>query len=252
MKIAIMQPTYLPWLGYFDLADDVDLFVLLDNVQFVKRSWQQRNRVKTAAGLAWLTVPVNVSGRYHQRITEASISDASFVDAHLRTVAHNYSKAPNYKDRYAPFGDALKRGAATGSLAELNIGLIRFLFDALGVKTPLARATAIGVEGRRTELLAQICRSTGASQYLSPLGSAVYLLDEARMLQDGGVEVLFQHYEHPIYSQLFPPFLPYASAVDLLLNEGPRSLEVIRWGRRPAYNLDEVRAVLPKEVEIDG
>jgi hypothetical protein len=251
VKIAIMQPTYLPWLGYFDLADDVDLFVLLDNVQFAKRSWQQRNRVKTAAGLAWLTVPVNVSGRYHQRIAEATLSDAGFAGAHLQVIAHNYAKAAHYAEYSPPLTDALGRGAATGRLAELNAGLIRFFFDALGIATPLARASEMGVEGRRSELLANICRAAGADRYVSALGSAGYLLDESRVFHDAGLDVVFQHYEHPTYTQQFPPFAPYASALDLLLNEGPRSLAVIRSGRRPPYSLDEARAVLPKEVEGD-
>lgn len=252
MKIAIMQPTYLPWLGYFDLADDVDLFVLLDNVQFAKRSWQQRNRVKIAAGLAWLTVPVNVSGRYHQRISEAAVSDTSFADTHLRTIAHNYAKAPHYKEYYPSFADALRRGASTGRVADLNAILIRYFFDALGIETPLTRASEMGVEGKRSELLANICRAAHAGRYVSALGSAVYLFDEARVFHDAGLEVVFQHYEHPTYFQLLPPFVAYASAVDLLLNEGPRSLNVIRSGRRPAYSLEEARAVIPKEVEIDG
>src|SRR5262249_27679866 len=138
MKIAIMQPTYLPWLGYFDLADEVDLFVLLDNVQFAKRSWQQRNRIKTAAGLAWLTVPVNVKGRYDQLISEATFSEPGFADTHLRTLAHNYAKAPYYKEYYPPLADALKQSAATGRVAGLNGGLIRFFCETLGIKTKLA------------------------------------------------------------------------------------------------------------------
>jgi hypothetical protein len=235
-----MQPTYLPWLGYFDLLDQVDKFVLLDTVQFEGRSWQQRNRIKTPAGLLWLTVPVAARGRHGLRIVDVEIKEANFWRDHLRTVELNYRRAPFF-DRYYPALNELLRSASSGPrLAELNIGLLRWLAEALGIETPIVRSSELAVDGKRTHLLAEICSLSGATTYVSPLGSADYLLNELPILTERGVNVVFQHYEHPTYRQLFPPFLAHASVLDLLFNEGENALKIIRSGRRTPFAPAEV------------
>jgi WbqC-like protein family len=193
VKIAISQPTYLPWLGYFDLIDQVDVFVLPDDAQFEKQSWQQRNRIKTPIGLQWLTVP----GMFHGR-----------------------------------FGHFLK---------DVNLRLLEWLMSAMGIRTRLLRSSGLEQAGRRTERLANICARLGADQYLSPPGSAGYRLEEVNVMADPPVAVAFQHYEHPVYAQLFPPFQAYASVLDLIFNEGERSLEILRSGRRDPFSTLQVR-----------
>ncbi len=248
MKIAIAQPTYLPWLGYFDLLDQVDKFVLLDTVQFEKQSWQQRNRIKTPTGLLWLTVPVVFRGRLGQRIVDVEIREADFWRDHVRAVELNYRRAPFF-DEYYPALSELLRSASSGlRLAELNLGLLRWLTEALGIETPIVRSSELAVEGMRTHLLAEICILSGATTYVSPLGSADYLLKELSILTDRGVNVVFQHYEHPSYRQLFPPFQTHASALDLLFNEGGNALAIIRSGRRPPFAPAEVALHLNEEV----
>ena len=240
MRIAITQPTYLPWLGYFDLLDQVDKFVLLDTVQFEKRSWQQRNRIKTPTGLLWLTVPVVFRGRLGQRIVDVKIREADFWRDHLRAVELNYRRAP-FIDEYYPALSELLRSASSGPrLAELNIGLLRWLAEALGIETPIVRSSELAVDGKRTHLLAEICSLSGATTYVSPLGSADYLLNELPILTGCGVNLLFQHYEHPTYRQLFPPFQAHASVLDLLFNEGENALAIIRSGRRTPFAPAEV------------
>ena len=239
MKIAILQPTYLPWCGYFDLIDQVDTFVILDNVQFEKRSWQHRNRIKTPTGLQWLTVPVLVHGRFQQRINEVEICEPGFARKHVRSITCNYSGAPYLKTYLAPSAEILGCDA-NRRLAELNFRVLQWLGSAFGVRGNFVCASELRAAGRRTELLANICVELGATEYLSPLGSAEYLLAEMQAMALRGVEVTFHHYEHPEYRQLHPPFVPYASALDLLLNEGPNALEIIRSGRRPAYEASEV------------
>ncbi|MFY9906085.1 MAG: WbqC family protein [Terriglobales bacterium] len=246
MKIAIAQPTYLPWLGYFDLVDQVDKFVLLDTVQFEKQSWQQRNRIKTPAGLQWLTVPVIFRGRLGQRIMDVEIREPEFWRDHLRAIELNYRRAPFF-DNYFPALNELLRVASPGHrLADLTIGLLRWLMEALGIATPIVRSSELAANGKRTQLLAEVCSLLGATTYISPLGSADYLLNELPILTGRGVNVVFQHYEHPPYRQLFPPFAAQASALDLLFNEGENSPSIIRSGRRLPFAPAEV-AVQPNE-----
>jgi hypothetical protein len=249
MRIAISQPTYLPWMGYFDLIDQVDAFVFLDNVQFEKQSWQQRNRIKTPAGLQWLTVPVQHRGRFGQLINEVEIRDAGFWRRHLRAIELNYRRAP-YFDKYFENLSAKVHSHSPALLAELNVSLIEWMMEALGVSSPLYRASRLMLTGRRTELLAKICNKLGADEYLSPIGSAGYLLNELDVLLDSGVEVLFQHYEHPQYGQMFAPFCANASALDLIFNEGEMSLQILRSGRRSHFLPAELRVPAAAEVSL--
>jgi hypothetical protein len=238
MKIAISQPTYLPWLGYFDLIDQVDAFVILDSVQFEKQSWQQRNRIKTPIGLQWLTVPVIFRGRLGQAIKEVEIRDTEFWHDHLRAIELNYRRAPHFEDYFDQLGSRIMCGPGT-RLADLNVRLIEWLMSVLGIRTKLLFASQLDQPGKKTELLANICIALGAEQYISPPGSSVYLLAEREQLFSRSIDLFFQHYEHPQYGQSFPPFCPQASVIDLIFNEGPRSLEVIRQGRRAPLSVSE-------------
>jgi hypothetical protein len=240
MRVAISQPSYLPWIGYFDLIDQVDRFVVLDNVQFAKQSWQQRNRIKTAVGLQWLTVPVEFRGRLGQQIRDVQIRDASCVEDHLRAVELAYRRAPFFNDYYPALASRLKTARTGSLLVELNEMLLQWFLEVLGITTPLLVASQLPVEGKRTQLLAAICRHLGAETYVSPVGASVYLLNEIGIMSQSGIGVFFQNYVHPEYRQLFPPFIPYATGLDLLFNEGPRSLEILRSGRREAMSPDEM------------
>ena len=230
MKIAICQPTYLPWIGYFDLIDQVDVFVLLDDVQFEKQSWQQRNRIKTPLGLQWLTVPVMFRGRLEQKIKDVEIRDHEFWRNHRRAIELNYRRARFFDDYFEPLASILSSNCS--SLNDLNIALIGWFAGMLGIGTRVLRSSEVQHEGKRTESLANLCRILGATEYLSPLGSAAYLLAEQAVMTQEGINVLFHNYDHPQYHQLFPPFVSHASVIDLLFNEGPASLEIIRSGRR--------------------
>ena len=234
MKIAISQPTYLPWCGYLDLIDQVDTFVILDNVQFEKQSWQHRNRIKTPTGLQWVTVPVQFRGHFGQLIREVEIRDIGFASKHLRAIELNYRRAPFF-EQYFPYLGRLLPCQVGSKLVDLNLRLLQWLCSVLQMNSRLVRASELTAKGKRTELLANICAELGATEYLSPIGSADYLLDESEALTSRGIALAFQHYDHPEYGQLFPPFVAYASALDLLFNEGPRALEIIRSGRQLAY-----------------
>ena len=249
MRIAICQPTYLPWLGYFDLMDQVDAFVFLDTVQFEKQSWQQRNRIKTPSGLQWLTVPVVFRGRLDQKIHEVEIRDVEFRHKHLRAIELNYARAPFFASHFPALSTILTGIGVNARLSDLNLQLIQWLARVLGVRTPSVLASSLNMQGRRTQLLADICHKVGAGEYISPIGSAEYLLNELDLLTSANVETFFHNYDHPRYAQQFPPFLAFASVLDLIFNEGDRSMEIIRSGRgvplRPCEVAD--RIAVPRE-----
>jgi hypothetical protein len=243
MIAAIMQPTYLPWLGYFDLIDQSDIFVFLDSVQFERRSWQQRNQIKTNDRLEWLTVPVLKSGHYDQVIKDVEIMYTDlFPMKHIRTIEHNYRRSANFGKYFPPLTSILE--AREPMLSALNQRLILWLAKMFGIRTEFTRSSDMHAKGSRSALLANICRELGATTYLSPLGSAGYIVEEQGIFAQNGITVLFQHYEHPQYRQPSEPFLPFASALDLLFNEGERSLGIIRSGRLVHYSMDEARQLV--------
>lgn len=225
---AIMQPTFLPWMGYFALMDSVDLFVLLDDVQFDKRSWQQRNKIKTAQGPLWLTVPVLTKGRRDQTICEVEISaDAKFPDAMLRSVALSYAKA-RYFDRYFAGFEAIMRMPDHG-LCSLNTALIIWLAEAFGITTRITNASDTPVTSAKADRLVDLCVAQGVTDYVSPPGSKAYL-DESTAFQTAGISLAFFDYSHPQYGQGSGTFEPFMSALDLLFHEGQDGLAVLRSG----------------------
>ena len=240
MKIAISQPGYLPWAGFFDLIDQVDKFVLLDDAQFVKQSWQQRNRIKGPSGLQWLTVPVVFRGRFGQALCEVEIREPGFWEQHLRAVQVNYGKARYFDNYFESFRRILQEQRREAKLVDLNLALIQWLAGELGVTTPMVRSSTLGIEGKRSGRLVAMCSQLGASDYVSPR-SATYLLEDLELFAAGASNVWFQNYTHPEYEQRFPPFQPYASALDLLFNTGPESGAIMRSGRGKPFNPQEVR-----------
>jgi len=242
MKIAISQPTYLPWLGFFDLIDQVDRFVLLDDAQFVKQSWHQRNRIKSSKGLQWLTVPVIFRGRLGQPICDVEIRDPEFWKTHVRAIEVNYGRA-RYFQQYFPFvREILATYGPQGKLIELNLALIRWLAQELEIRTPMVQSSRLGAEGARASRLVAICKLLGASDYVSPR-SATYLLDDLALFAEQGQRVWFQNYTHPEYDQRFPPFSPFASVLDLLFNQGGQSGNIMRGGRGQPFAPDDVRTM---------
>ena len=239
VKVAINQPTYLPWIGYFDLIDQVDGFVVLDNVQFQKQSWQQRNRIKTSAGLQWLTVPVVFRGRFGQLLESVEIRDPAFCRNHLRAIELAYRRAPYFSEHFPALATSLEE-LSGGLLVDLNLRLIDWVMHVLGIGTRLIRASTLPVNGKRTELLANICAAVGACEYVSPLGSAAYLMKEHEVLTRQHVKTRFQNYQHPQYRQMSKPFAPYASVIDLIFNCGKEGLKILRSGRGVPYSVEEL------------
>jgi WbqC-like protein family len=235
--IVIAQPTFLPWAGWFDLADQADLLIVLDDVAFSKQSWQQRNRIRTPEGLSCLTVPVRSAGRLGQRILDTELANTRFAEKFMRTIAQNYSRAA-YFDQYFPQMCAtLGQSSSSGKLRDLNCGLIDWLAANLRVNTPRVRSSELGIEGKRGAYVAKLCEHMAASRYLSPAGAEDYLLEDRAEFDSRSISVELHVYEHPVYRQCFQPFLAYASVLDLLFNEGEAAGDILRSGRRPARQL---------------
>lgn len=225
---AIMQPTYFPWMGYFDLMDQSDVFVLLDSVQFDKRSWQQRNKIKSPHGELLLTIPVQSKGKFTQKICEVQIASLDIYETHLKAIEYNYRKAEFYNTYIEELREIFLR--KDPMLTDFTIALIAWLKEKFGIQTPLIRSSVLEVNNRKADLLVEICKKIEADRYISPLGSKVYI-QEGEVFKKNQIELLYNNYTHPRYKQLFGEFVPYLSAIDLLFNEGNRALSIIRSGR---------------------
>lgn len=225
-----MQPTYIPWMGYFAMMHRADVFVLLDSVQFARRSWQQRNQIKTADGAAMLTIPVFSKGKRDQFISEVEVDwAAGFAPKHQRTIQQAYAKAPHFAAYRDGLFALIEQQAL--SLADYTIALLEWLRDSLSIRCEFARSSELQMdpELRKAGLLAEICKNVGGTTYLSAPGSRDYL-DESDAFQAAGIPIQYHHYDHPVHPQLHGEFVPYMSVIDVLFNTGPASLEWITRG----------------------
>jgi hypothetical protein len=230
--VAIMQPTFLPWLGYFDLMDQVKTFIFLDNVQFEKQSWQQRNRIRTANGLEWLTVPVFINGKFGQNITDVEIADIQFPKKQLKTLENNYSRTKYFYEYWPKFEKIFKDASLNHSLLDLNTNLIKLIAELLEISCRLEMASDYGpINGRIDRLIELISRSESVN-YLSPVGSKDYLLNDLDKFNNSDISVYMHKYLPIEYEQLHSPFLDGASAIDVLFNCGAKaSVDMMRKNR---------------------
>lgn len=222
MKIAIMQPTFLPWLGYFKMIKSVDAFIFLDNVQFERRSWQSRNRIKLQDKIHFLSLSCQKAPQ-KTPLTQIKLdTEPKWRTRLLKTLHHAYAKAKNFKRYHALIERELYRH---DYLVPLNISLILAFCEDLGIKTPLFRASELDLpQAKRENLLLELCLYFGADSYLSPEGSKNYLDTpySKDLFAKNGIVICYFDFEHPLYPQQGSDFIPYLSAVDYLLNGGTR------------------------------
>jgi hypothetical protein len=216
--LAVLQPSYLPWLGYFDQMNRVDDFVFYDDVQFDKHGWRNRNRVKGPTGEpVWLTVPVLHKGLGFQPINEIRINnDTQWGRKQVATLRQSYARAP-YLDRYLPQLETLLM-QKWDRLVDLDLAMTRQLAAWLGIDCTMTCSSELGITGERSERLLLICQRFGATRYLSGNAAQVYL--DVDLFSRNGIEVSWQNYEHPVYPQLHGPFVSHLSVIDLLFNCG--------------------------------
>lgn len=225
--IVVTQSNYLPWRGYFDMFRSADEVILLDSVQYTRRDWRNRNQIKTAAGPAWITVPVEVKGRYQQSVDETRIADFSWVDAHRRSIELAYRRARHFETEGAWLMDLLARVGRHSMLSDLNEELLRVICSRLGIEVPISRCTdvldrVLLQAMNPSERLAALAAERGANRYLTGPAAQAYL-DQAPF-SARGIEVIWMSYEgYPEYEQLWGAFEPRVSIVDPLLNLGPNA-----------------------------
>lgn len=229
MIIAVHQPQYLPWLGYFDKIDQADAFVLLDNVQFKKNEWQNRNRIKTAKGWQYLTVPVRY--RFPEKINEIKINNqVRWQHKQKQAIITNYSQAPFFKNYWEHLAGLF--AGQWSDLVDANIFTIRKLVELLDIDTPIFIASELGdFPEDQNERLIEIVKRLKGNTYLAGCGGKNYM--QLAKYQPAGIKVIFQDFKHPVYRQLFGDFEPFMSVIDLLFNHGPESINIIRGGHGP-------------------
>lgn len=228
MKVGIIQSCFVPWRGYFDFINDVDLFVFLDSVQYTKRDWRNRNRFKVAQGAVWVTVPVQKAPR-GQLIQDTLIDyDQNWIEKIGGLLDNSYRRAPYY-DRYRDaFMEILQREFKM--LSELNITLTHWLMGELGISTETVMSKDLDSHGVKTDLLLDILKTVGASHYLSGPSAKDYLDHEA--FRKAGIGLSYKNYEYDEYPQLFHPFDGQVTVIDLLFNCGPKAPDHMKCKRK--------------------
>jgi hypothetical protein len=230
-RVGIVQSNYIPWKGYFDLIHLCDEFILMDEVQFTRRDWRNRNRIKSAAGTIWLTIPVVVKGKYHQSISETLISEVDWNTRHWKTVEHCYRRAAHFSEFRDPV-EELYRGATETHLSQLNFRFLKGICGLLGIRTKLSWSSDYPHGSGKTERLVQLCRAAGATEYLTGPSAGAYL--DPAFFAEAGIEIQYMSYnDYPQYEQLYPPFDHYVSVLDLLFNQGTHAADyMLSFGRR--------------------
>ncbi len=225
MRVTILQPSYLPWLGFFEQMSRSDKFVLLDDVQYTRRDWRNRNRIRVRENWIWLTVPVQQKSRFSQSLLETRIDNSvSWRRKHLETLRQHYCKAPFF-EKYFPRCRQVYEKDWT-FLFDLCLETINLIKEEMGIETPLLRSSEMKPGGEKTERLVSICRELGATHYLSGESGSDYISQED--FSNQGIELEYQNYEHPVYPQRYTGFVPHLSAIDLLFNCGEQSLGILK------------------------
>ncbi len=224
MIAAIHQPQFIPWLGYFDKMDSSDVFVFLDNVQYKKNEYQNRNRLRTSGGWQWLTVPTRY--KFPQKINEVQVNNsADWRKKHMQSLRTNYGGSLYYDNYIGHFTGVYQ--SEWELLSQLSIESVILLKELLGIKTEVAIASEMsGLSDEPNQRLIDICKKVGADTYLAGTDGIKYM--DIDRFSDAGIQVTFQDFNHPVYSQVFDGFEYYMSAVDIIFNCGDKSMEIIR------------------------
>jgi len=226
-KVAILQPSYMPWLGYFDQINRVNTFVFYDDVLYTKNDWRNRNRIKTVNGIAWLTIPVNIKNRLkdYLLIKDAAIIDPNILKKHLKTIELNYKKSPFFEEFYSTITPVLS--TPYNLLADLDIDIIKIISEFIGIRKAnfLKSSDLYIVNENPTGRLIDICKKLRATHYLSGASAKNYL--DEKMFSKNDIILEYQKYKHPNYNQIWGDFVPYLSIIDLIFNEGQNSLKIL-------------------------
>ena len=218
LRVGIIQSNYLPWRGYFDLIDDVNLFIVYDHVQYTRRDWRNRNKIKTGSGPAWISVPVRFSRSTPTSIDQTPVVyDNNWQKKHIRSIDMAYRSSPYYHLYQPELLDIIS--ARVKTISELNVTLIQWIMQQLRIETPIRFSREFSPTGNKTDMLVETLKQVGATDYLCGPASSDYL--ETEKFRSAGIRVEYKSYDYQDYPQLHGPFEPNVSVIDLLFNCGP-------------------------------
>lgn len=227
MILTAHQPVYLPWLGFFHKIAASDAYCYFDNVQYLIKDWNNRNKIKTPSGEIWLTVPVLTDGYREKAIKDIEINNSTnWKKKHWKSIYINYKKAP-YFDHYADFFENVYK-KDWRYLSDINEYMLKWFLNELGIKTKYYKASELNFVGRKSGLVLDMCKKLQSDAYI--FGALGKDYADITSFKENNIKIYFQNFKHPIYNQLYGKFSPYMSIIDLLFNCGEKSLEIIMQG----------------------
>ena len=226
-KVVITQSNYIPWKGYFDSIAIADDFVIYDDMQYTKRDWRNRNVIKTAQGLKWLTIPVEVKGKFFQKINETKVSDINWNKEHWNLIQQNYKKAP-YFNEYKDVFEELYLNTKSIYLTEINFKFIKAICEILEIKTKFHFSSDFVLEEDRNERLVSICKKLDTTDYYSGPAAKAYM--DENIFEKQNIKInYFDYSNYPEYKQLHEPFEHSVSVLDLIFNTGPNAKSFLKF-----------------------
>ncbi len=231
-----MQPSFLPWMGFFDMVLSADKLVFLDDVKFSKGSWVNRNRIKTKKGLEWITVPLKKNKTNNIADIEIFVKLNS-LEKIKNSIEQSYNKSEYFHKYKEDFFNILSSSFNKGKLSDMNQDLIIWILKKLKIKKNIYKSSDLMVKGKRGERIVNICKKLKEKNYITTPGSVAYLEKEIDLFKNNRISIQVHNYLHPTYKQLYGKFLSHASIIDLLFNEGQHSLDIIYSGRLKSLNL---------------
>jgi hypothetical protein len=233
-SIVITQSNYIPWKGYFDTINMVDEFVVYDDMQYTKRDWRNRNQIKTPQGLLWLTIPVEVKGKFFQKINETFVSDKQWGEKHWKTLVTNYTKAPYFK-QYKDVFEQLYKDETLDNITTINVSFIKAINTILGITTKITDSREFTLAEGKTERLVDICKKCQANTYYTGPAAKDYM-DEA-LFEKEKIQIHYVDYSnYPIYPQLYGEFSHYVSILDLIFNTGDEAKNYMKYPCLPKHS----------------
>jgi hypothetical protein len=226
MKIGISQPTFIPWYGYFGLIDYVDEFVLLNDVQFEARSWQQRNYIKFNNEKLFLTVPVLKKKKNNQRIYEVKINkEDNYIQKFIKTIEQSYKKTPYYSSYSKDIFNIISNN--NENLMDLNINFIKYFCNILNINTKITNSIDLEIECKKEFLIKEICKIKKCDEYVSTIGAKEYLGDKL-FFDQTSIKIKYFTINDFFYNQIGDKFIEKLSILDIVFNEGPNTLNIIK------------------------